>query len=75
MSVDEPLKEKVSYYVLLHTEEFQIERNIISWISLWVNLLREKNRTIFFFTLKDNKKKNIWRALCEEPAGYTCIPY
>ena len=57
MSVDEPLKEKVSDYVLLHTEEFQIERNIFSCISPWVNLLWEKNRTTFFFILKDNKKK------------------
>ena len=33
MSVDEPRKEKVSYYVLPHTDEFQIERNIFSWMN------------------------------------------
>ena len=30
VSVDEPRKEKVAYFVLLNTEEFHIERNIFS---------------------------------------------
>ena len=32
-----------------------------------MNLLREKNHTIFFFTLKDNKKKIIGEPYAKNP--------